>query len=216
MGVSAACLRPRKPEKNHERCHEVLMFTIAGRRVGIGEPPRRHRRGRRESSSHRGKALVDTAHGASFDAISFQSYTASKIATRVRPATGWSPRIRTDAVGHLAELFDSFSDDDFKALIAYARSVGIAAFSTPFDDEAVDFLSATAYCPCSDRVLLDSPASRSSNAWPPTKKPAILSTARPPRRDPHEALETLAARVAMKWVLLHCTSSTPARPRAST
>ena len=188
-------------------------FTIAGRRVGIGEPAYVIAEAgvNHDCLLDRGKALVDTAHGASFDAIKFQSYTASKIATRVAPRYWVEP---ADPHGTQWDTFaklDKLSDDDFKALIAYARSVGIVAFSTPFDDEAVDFLNA-----------MDMPAFKIASAdltckpllerVAATKKPVILSTGTSTLAEIDEALETLAAKGCDEVVLLHCTLKYPCPP----
>ena len=37
------------------------------------------------------------------------------------------------------DKLDKLSDREFKSLLSHARQVGITAFSTPFDDEAVAF-----------------------------------------------------------------------------
>lgn len=188
-------------------------FTIAGRRVGIGEPAYVIAEAgvNHDCLLDRGKALVDTAKGASFDAIKFQSYTASKIATRIAPRYWVEP---ADPHGTQWDTFaklDKLSDEDFKTLIAYARSVGIVAFSTPFDDEAVDFLNA-----------IDMPAFKIASAdltckpllerVAATKKPVILSTGTSTLAEIDEALETLAAKGCDEVVLLHCTLKYPCPP----
>lgn len=188
-------------------------FTIAGRRVGIGEPAYVIAEAgvNHDCLLDRGKALVDTAHGAGFDAIKFQSYTASKIATRVAPRYWVEP---ADPHGTQWDTFaklDKLSDDNFKALIAYSRDKGLVAFSTPFDDEAVDFLNA-----------MDMPAFKIASAdltckpllerVARTKKPVILSTGTSTLAEVDEALETLAANGCDEAVLLHCTLKYPCPP----
>ena len=117
-------------------------FTIAGRRVGIGEPAYVIAEAgvNHDCRLDRGRALVDTAKAAGFDAIKFQSYTASKIATRVAPRYWVEPQDPHGTQWDTFAKLDKLSDDDFKTLIHYARKAGIVAFSTPFDDGAVDFL----------------------------------------------------------------------------
>jgi sialic acid synthase SpsE len=103
---------------------------------------------------------------------------------------------------------DKLSDADFKALIEYARKTGLVAFSTPFDDEAVDFLAglnmpvfkiASADLTC--KPLLERVAR--------AKKPVILSTGTSTLAEIDEALETLAKSGGEEVVLLHCTLKYP-------
>lgn len=188
-------------------------FTIAGRRVGIGEPAYVIAEAgvNHDCLLDRGKALVDTAKGASFDAIKFQSYTASKIATRIAPRYWVEP---ADPHGTQWDTFaklDKLSDEDFKTLIAYARSVGIVAFSTPFDDEAVDFLNAMGM-PAFKIASADLTCKPLLERVAATKKPVILSTGTSTLAEIDEALETLAAKGCDEVVLLHCTLKYPCPP----
>ena len=188
-------------------------FTIAGRKVGISEPAYVIAEAgvNHDCKLEQGKALVDTAKAAGFDAIKFQSYTASKIATRV------APRYWVESGDPLGTQWDTFakldklSDRDFKALIAHANAVGLVAFSTPFDDDAVDFL-----------VSLDMPAFKIASAdltckpllerVARAKRPVILSTGTSTLAEIDEALESLATNGCNEAVLLHCTLKYPCPP----
>ena len=188
-------------------------FTIAGRKVGISEPAYVIAEAgvNHDCKLEQGKALVDTAKAAGFDAIKFQSYTASKIATRVAPRY-WVES--DDPLGTQWDTFaklDKLSDRDFKALIAHANAVGLVAFSTPFDDDAVDFL-----------VSLDMPAFKIASAdltckpllerVARAKRPVILSTGTSTLAEIDEALESLATNGCNEAVLLHCTLKYPCPP----
>ena len=185
-------------------------FNIAGRKVGISEPAYLIAEAgvNHDCLLDRGKALVDTAQAAGFDAIKFQSYTASKIATRVAPRYWVEPQDPNGTQWDTFAKLDKLSDADFKTLIEHARQAGIVAFSTPFDDEAVDFLIglnvpvfkiASADLTC--KPLLERVAR--------AKKPVILSTGTSTLAEIDEAIETLALNGCDEVVLLHCTLKYP-------
>mgnify|MGYP003694519287 CR=1 FL=1 len=140
--LRSVALDARRPS-SHE--HEVRRFD--DRRA-----PRRHRRALLRD--RRGRASTTTAtsqlgykldrdRGASgADAIKFQSYTAGKISTRIAPRYWVEPKDPNGTpVGHLRPARQAVATRDFKALLGHAQHVGLTAFSTPFDDEAVDFLA---------------------------------------------------------------------------
>jgi N,N'-diacetyllegionaminate synthase len=188
-------------------------FTIAGRKVGIGEPAYVIAEAgvNHDCRLDRGQALIDTAKAAGFDAIKFQSYTASKIATRIAPRYWVEPQDPNGTQWDTFAKLDKLSDTDFKTLIDHARQAGIVAFSTPFDDEAVDFL-----------VGLGMPAFKIASADLTCKpllarvakagKPVILSTGTSTLAEIDEAVETLAANGCEEVVLLHCTLKYPCPP----
>ncbi|MBK5256013.1 MAG: N-acetylneuraminate synthase family protein [Vicinamibacteria bacterium] len=188
-------------------------FEIAGRKVGISEPAYVIAEAgvNHDCLLDRGKALVDTAKAAGFDAIKFQSYTASKIATRVAPRYWVEDKDPNGTQWDTFAKLDKLSDADFKTLIAYSRHAGLMAFSTPFDDEAVDFL-----------VSMDMPAFKIASADLTCKpllervaragKPMILSTGTATLAEVDEALQTVAANGCDEVVLLHCTLKYPCPP----
>ena len=188
-------------------------FTIAGRKVGIFEPVYVIAEAgvNHDCRLDQGKALVDTAKAAGFDAIKFQSYTASKIATRIAPRYWVEEKDPNGTQWDTFAKLDKLSDADFRTLIACARAAGIVAFSTPFDDEAVDFL-----------VSMDMPAFKIASADLTCKpllervaragKPMILSTGTATLAEVVQALQTVASNGCVEVVLLHCTLKYPCPP----
>jgi sialic acid synthase SpsE len=188
-------------------------FEIAGRKVGIGEPAYVIAEAgvNHDCLLDRGKALVDTAKAAGFDAIKFQSYTASKIATRVAPRYWVEEKDPHGTQWDTFARLDKLSESDFKTLITYSRAQGLVTFSTPFDDDAVDFL-----------VSLDMPAFKIASADLTCKpllervaragKPMILSTGTATLAEVDEALQTVAKNGCEEAVLLHCTLKYPCPP----
>jgi sialic acid synthase SpsE len=190
-------------------------FEIAGRPVGkglpcyvIAEAGVNH-----NCDLALGKRHVETAKAAGADAIKFQNYTASKIATRVAPRYWFEP---TDPKGTQWDTFDKLdklSDADFRALIAHARAVGLTAFSTPFDDAAVDFLASLnvpAFKIASADLTCHPLLARTARVG----QPMILSTGTATLAEVEEALEVCRKAGNDRVVLLHCTLKYPCPPEA--
>jgi sialic acid synthase SpsE len=189
------------------------QFEIAGRSVGIGAPCYVIAEAgvNHNCDVQLGYKLIETAGAAGADAIKFQSYTASKIATRVAPRYWFEPKDPKGTQWDTFDKLDKLSDRDFKALLGHARHVGLTALSTPFDDEAVDFLAS-----------LDVPAFKIASAdltcHPLVEKtarvgrPMILSTGTATLAEVEEALEICRRAENERVVLLHCTLKYPCPP----
>lgn len=187
--------------------------TIAGRAIGAGEPCYVIAEAgvNHNCDLALGKRLVETAAAAGADAIKFQNYVASKISTRVAPRYWFEPKDPNGTQWDTFDKLDKLSDDEFRALIAHARQTGITAFSTPFDDEAVDFLAS-----------LDLPAFKIASAdltchpllerAARVGKPMILSTGTATLGEVEEALEVCRKAGNEQVVLLHCTLKYPCPP----
>lgn len=188
-------------------------FEVAGRRVGQGEPCYVVAEAgvNHNCDVALGRQLIETAHAAGADAIKFQSYTASKIATRVAPRYWVEPDDPQGTQWDTFDKLDKLSDADFAALLAHARATGIVAFSAPFDDDAVDRLAA-----------LDVPAfkiaSADLTAHPLIERaarvgrPMILSTGTSTLAEVEEALEVCRRAGNERVLLLHCTLRYPCPP----
>jgi N,N'-diacetyllegionaminate synthase len=190
-------------------------FAIAGRKVGRGEPCYVIAEAgvNHNCDVQIGYKLIETAGAAGADAIKFQSYTASKIATRVAPRYWVEPADPRGTQWDTFDKLDKLSDRDFKSLLGHARHVGLTAFSTPFDDEAVDFLAS-----------LDVPAFKIASAdltchglidrAARVGKPMLLSTGTSTLSEVEEALEVCRRAGNEEVALLHCTLKYPCPPEA--
>jgi len=188
-------------------------FEIAGRTVGIGEPGYViAEAGVNHNCDVRlGYRLIEEARSAGADAIKFQSYTAGKIATRVAPRYWQEPDDPAGSQWDTFDRLDKLGDDDFRALLARARQLGLTAFSTPFDDEAVDFLAGLDV-PCFKIASADLTCHPLVERAARVGRPMILSTGTSTLAEVEEALEVCRRAGNDRVVLLHCTLKYPCPP----
>jgi pseudaminic acid synthase len=166
--------------------------------------------GNHNQSLDRALRIVEEAARSGAHAIKLQTYTADTMtipgALRIDdPNSLWKGR-------ELHELYqEAYTPWDWhKPIFDRAKELGLIAFSTPFDESAVDFLEeldVPAYKIASfentDLPLLKKVAS--------TGKPIIISSGAANVSDLDEAIRTLRS-FNSEFILLKCTSTYPATP----
>lgn len=165
-------------------------------------------------SLERATAIVQAAAAAGCDAIKLQTYQADTMVHRAcqRTAGGpWGEERLWDLYARSAMPWSWTSD-----LFAVAKGLGILAFSTPFDRDAVDFLERQG-CPMykvASFELLDHDLIRHVAQ---TGKPMVMSTGMATLSEIEEAVEVARAGGcgADSLTLLRCTSAYPADPSDS-
>jgi len=167
--------------------------------------------GNHNQSLERALAIVDAAANAGAHAVKLQTYTADtmtmKGAFQINDQSSlWNGR----------ELYDLYREaytpwEWHEAIFKHAMEKGILAFSSPFDETAVDFLESL-------NVPFYKIASFENTDWPLLKKiagtgkPVIMSTGVSTLADIDESVTLLRQSGCNDLVLLKCTSTYPASP----
>jgi N-acetylneuraminate synthase len=170
--------------------------------------------GNHNHSLERAMAIVKAAADAGVDAIKLQTYTADTITFN---GSGDEFQIKDEnSLWKGQNLYDLYKMaytpwEWHKSIFDYAGELGLIAFSSPFDESAVDFLESLqvpAYKIASfentDHILLKKVAK--------TGKPVIMSTGVSTISDIQESLKVLQANGNKELILLKCTSTYPASP----
>ena len=154
--------------------------------------------------------LIDAAISAKADSIKFQSYKASKLTTKSAPKY-WKDDNPNETQYDVFEKLDTLNNDDWKYIFEYANKKEIPCFSTPFDEESVDFL-----------YSLNVPAFKIASAdithLPLIKKisskkiPIFISTGMASSQEIDEAISTIRDMGNEEIILMHCMTSYPTKP----
>jgi pseudaminic acid synthase len=188
-------------------------IELGTRLIGENQPPFiiAEMSGNHNQSLDRAFQIVEAAAKAGVQAIKLQTYTAHTITVK--------GALKIEDEGSLwkgKELFDLYSEaytpwEWHKPIFDYAKSLGIIAFSSPFDVSAVDFLESLdvpAYKIASfentDHILLKKVAQ--------TGKPVIMSTGVSTISDIDESVQVLRDNGCKDLIILKCTSTYPSTP----
>jgi len=190
-------------------------FEINGRKIGPGYPAYiiAELSCNHLGSLEKAKEILRAAAKTGADAFKLQTYTGDTITLNcqnehflLKDGTQWDGK-------YLWDLFEGAHTPWawHKELFDLAKELGMDAFSSPFDETAVDFLEEldvpvykVASMECVDIPLLKKVAA--------TKKPVIMSTGMASLADIEEAVRTLRAHGTTQIALLKCTSAYPSKP----
>lgn len=88
------------------------------------------------------KKMIEIAKQCGVDAVKFQTFKANKLISKYAPKAEYQ-KITTGTSDSQLEMTKKLElpFNDFVNLANYARSLGLTVFSTPFDDESIDFLA---------------------------------------------------------------------------
>ncbi len=146
------------------------------------------------------KKLIDEAKESGANAVKLQTYITEKRAPKDSPIFD---------ILKQCELSFSRQSDLFK----YARDKGIEIFSTPFDDESVDFLSSVDVS-CYKIASFDIVNKRLLEKVAAQAKPVIISRGMANQQEIDTAVDIMK-RASCDIILLHCISAYPVPSHAS-
>jgi sialic acid synthase SpsE len=191
------------------------QFEIGGRRVGLGEPcfVIAEAGVNHNCDVALGRRLVDEAKAAGADAIKFQNYEATRIATRSAPRYWVDEEDPGGTQWDTFDQLDKLSEEEFAGLLEHARKQDLTAFSTPFDDQAVDLLARLGV-PAFKIASADLTCHPLVERTAAVGRPMILSTGTASLAEIDETLEVCARAGNDEVVLLHCTLKYPCPPEA--
>lgn len=157
--------------------------------------------------------LVEAAAAAGAHAVKFQTFSAARLASPNAVKAGYQIANTGAAEESQLEMLRKLelADDTFAALSEHCRKLGILFLSTPFDEEAADFL---------DRLgmpAFKSPSGEITNLpyqrhLARKGKPMLVSTGMASLGEIDRALEAIEKAGAPPVALLQCTSNYPAPP----
>jgi N-acetylneuraminate synthase len=129
------------------------------------------------------------------------------LASKQSPAYWDTSKEATLSQHELFQKYDNFEAEDYAALAAHANKVGIDFISTPFDDEAVDYLAPLVpFFKIASADITNTPLLRRVAK---VGKPVVLSTGASTLDEVDGALATLRDAGATEIALLHCILNYP-------
>lgn len=191
-------------------------INIGGRQVGPAHPPFviAEMSGNHNQSLDRALAIVEAAAASGAHAIKLQTYTADTMTLDVKgegftiddPASLWKD---ASLYGLYQQAYTPW--EWHEAIFKRASQLGMLAFSSPFDETAVDFLESLG-APCYKIASFentDLPLIRKVAA---TGKPMIISTGMATVAELDLSVRTARMAGCRDLILLKCTSTYPASP----
>jgi N-acetylneuraminate synthase len=151
--------------------------------------------------------LIDLATEGGADAAKFQSYKADSLASKNSPSYWDTTEESTKSQHELFKKYDRFDAEDYVKLMQHCKGNGIDFVSTPFDDEAVEFLDPLVpFFKIASADVTNTPFIRKIAS---KGKPVVLSTGACTLEEIDVAVDTIIRAGCDNVALLHCILSYP-------
>ena len=191
-------------------------MKLGGLEVGAGSAPLviAEMSGNHNQSLERALEIVDAAAKAGAHALKIQTYTAETMTLDIREREFFISDEKSLWEGE--SLFDLYKKaytpwEWHEAIFERAKKLGMIAFSTPFDDTAVDYLEQL-NVPCYKIASFENTHIPLIRRVAATGKPMIISTGMATFAEPDETVEAAKSAGCKDLVLLKCTSTYPSTP----
>jgi N-acetylneuraminate synthase len=190
------------------------MITINNKKIGLGQPPFiiAEMSGNHNQSLERALEIVEAAAKTGAHALKIQTYTPDTMTLDLDerefhisdPKSLW-------AGNSLYKLYgEAYTPWEWhKPIFDRARELGIIAFSTPFDDTAVDFLEGLDV-PCYKIASFENTDLPLIRRVAATGKPLIISTGMASIAELDDTVKAAREAGCRDLILLKCTSTYPA------
>ena len=192
------------------------MIDIGGRKVGIGNVPFviAEMSGNHNQSLDRALEIVEAAAKTGAHALKIQTYLPATMTLDLDerefhisdPKSLWAGTSLYELYGKAYTPWEWH-----KPIFDRAHELGLIAFSTPFDDSAVDFLERLDV-PCYKIASFENTDLPLIRRVAATGKPLIISTGMASVAELDEAVRTAREAGCLDLILLKCTSTYPATP----
>lgn len=196
--------------------NKLLDIKIEDFKIGLNNKPFiiAEMSGNHNQSLNRALAIVDAAAKAGANALKLQTYTPDTMTIR-----GAISVENKESLWFGRELYELYQEaytpwEWHKPIFERAKALGMVAFSTPFDETAVDFLEELG-------VGAYKIASFENTDWPllekvaKTGRPVIMSIGAATLSEIDEAVRILRTNGCKELILLKCTSTYPASPAST-
>jgi pseudaminic acid synthase len=194
----------------------MTQFLLGNKTIGLATPPFiiAEMSGNHNGSLDRALEMVRAAAQAGAHALKLQTYTADTITMDHRG--GFFEILDEKSLWHGKNLYQLYQEAHtpwawHKPIFDLANELGMIAFSSPFDETAVDFLEEL-------NVPAYKIASFESNHFPllkkvaQTGKPIFISSGTSNLNEIYESVQYLKTHGAKNITIFKCTSTYPAKP----
>lgn len=170
--------------------------------------------GNHNQSLDRAIEIVESAAQSGADAVKIQTYTADTMTLDLK-ADSYTIE-DSDSLWNGKSLYELYEEahtpwEWHKPIFDRCRELGMLAFSTPFDESAVDYLEELDV-PCYKIASFENTDIALIKKVAATGKPIIVSTGMASLEEQEEIVEAVNGQGNANLILLKCTSSYPASP----
>ena len=194
-------------------------MKIGKRKIGVNQPPFiiAEMSGNHNQSKEIALSIVEAAAKSGAHAIKLQTFTADTMTIDCKSSDFLISDNKSLWKGqYLYDLYKEASTpwEWHEEIFQYAKSLGLIAFSTPFDDSSVDFLESLDP-PCYKIASFENTDIPLIQRVASTGKPMIISMGMASLGDIERAVSAAKEAGCQNLVLLQCTSTYPADPSNS-